>query len=234
MPNRDRRVSVRARHAGLGVLVAVALAWSQPAHACSCVQPQPPRVSFGESGSVFEGRVVSLEHAPQLHRITARLEVLRRWKGAPGKTVDAVTIDEGSNCGFAFAQGRSYLIYASESQGPVSVNLCSRTRASDAAASDFAALNALVRPVTPTRSSEGDAAPTPSPPPLAAPSHAVAVGPVASSNTPPPDHPAGAPAPRGGCTGCSTARSPGPDVGGLIAVALAWATRRRAPKRQRD
>jgi hypothetical protein len=169
--------------------------------ACSCVESEGVSVDFAQSGSVFEGKVTRLQHEPKQHRLTARVEVLRRWKGAPRSPVDVVTIDEGSLCGFGFERGKSYLLFTPENDGTLSVSLCSRSKASESAAADFAELDRLAAGASPPApvSDAGAEAALPSPPPASA-------APVAPTPSPEPTTAATEPG-RGGCAGCGAVPS---------------------------
>ena len=212
------------------------------ATACSCVESGGVSEAADGFGQRFEGKVTRLRHEPKRHRITARVEVLRRWKGGPEKSVDVVTIDEGSLCGFGFERGKAYLLFTPEAQGPLSVSLCSRSKPSEAAAADFAELDRLAAPGNNT----------PAPAPSAAPEASAAV-PAAAPPTPPAapaPSPTAAPEPntaatpsgRTGCAGCSAPSPPRParlSRGGICSscsrVRAALTTRRliRAGSRER-
>jgi MYXO-CTERM domain-containing protein len=210
-----------------GALAGLALVWELgEAEACSCVPSPGVREELAASGSVFEGRVLSLKHEPKVHRITAKLEVLRRFKGKDAKRVDVVTVDEGSLCGFHFEKGKSYLLFTHESEGTLSVSLCSRSKASAEAAEDFATLAAAA---------QGGGATTPdaaasAPPPASAPPVEPTPAPPVVEPPPPPAAPAQDPNPapqsapagtNGGCAGCATAGYPAPSDVAPFALAIA-------------
>lgn len=186
------------------------------ATACSCVESGGMSEALTAAGSVFEGKVTRLRHEPKDHRLTARVQVLRRWKGAAEKSVDVVTIDEGSLCGFGFERGKSYLLFTPEAQGTLSVNLCSRSKASEAAAADFAELDRLAASGNSAPAAAGSAvadAAAPAPPPVEATPTPPPQAPPAPSPSPAPEPTtATTPSGRSGCAGCSspsTAASPG-------------------------
>jgi hypothetical protein len=184
------------------------------AQACSCVESAGVSEDLAASGSVFEGKVTRLHHEPKQHRLTATLRVLRRWKGKDRTTVDVVTIDQGSLCGFGFERGKSYLLFTSEAEGTLSVSLCSRSKPSESAAADFAELDRLAE----GGPSAGPGAGTPAEP-------AAPEAPAATATPPVSPAPAPAPAPeptsaatepgRGGCAGCAVSANA---TGGQIAT----------------
>ena len=108
------------------------------AHACKCVQPGPPSEEIEKFVAVFAGRVVSIEHSfdPNSRtlgpgdRTTIGLEVSTVWKGAVHEDMYVTTPPTGGSCGFAFEEGREYILYAHDSpydDGGYSVSICSRT-----------------------------------------------------------------------------------------------------------
>ena len=180
------------------------------ARACSCVESAGVSEDLTASGSVFEGRVTELRREPKLHRLTARVQVLRRWKGAPQSAVDVVTIDQGSLCGFGFERGKSFLLFTPEAEGTLNVSLCSRSKPSESAAADFAELDRLAASGASADASPSSASaqPTASAPPLPAPPTAATAPSPTSSMAPR----------RGGCAGCGVSTSS--SGGSLIALTL--------------
>lgn len=126
------------------LVVPVVCAWLVPerAEACSCVKPPAPKVALKQSAAVFEGKVLGLDAKPDLHRVTARFEVLRVWKGELNARAEVSTIDVDSMCGYGFTVGDTYLVYASGEPTGLSTGLCTRTKASADAAADFKELGA--------------------------------------------------------------------------------------------
>ncbi len=95
---------------GLGLLIA-AFAPS-PASACDCAQGEPTvaeaRVKLA---IIVHGRVLSTEASAAPGSYTARVFVLRAWKGAAAGDTMAIPI-AASSCGYAIAPGDELLIYA--------------------------------------------------------------------------------------------------------------------------
>ena len=64
------------------------------------------------------------------------------WKGTDQPTIEVLTSASSASCGFEFVQGEEYLVYASESEGRLQTNLCSRTALLAMAGDDLAVLGA--------------------------------------------------------------------------------------------
>ncbi|HEY6559735.1 MAG TPA: hypothetical protein VI072_20775 [Polyangiaceae bacterium] len=211
--------------------------------ACSCIDPGSVAAGFDASGSVLEGKVLSLQHQPAAHRISARLEVLQRWKGASGKTVEVVTTDQGSMCGFEFRRGERYLIFAQATTSPLSVSICSLSKPSNGAAEDIAELNRLAKAGsgsgTVPASPEGGAADAGEPaappePPSSGPTSSKGAAPAATQPPPVPPvspKPAERRAPGGSCMGCSFPRG-GASSELLLGLAAALLVTRAARRRR--
>jgi hypothetical protein len=208
--------------------------------ACSCIDPGSVAAGFDASGSVLEGKVLSLQHQPAEHRISARLEVLQRWKGASGKTVEVVTTDQGSMCGFEFRRGERYLIFAQATTSPLSVSICSLSKPSNAAAEDIAELNRLAKagagtatvPASPESGAGEPAVPPERPSSGAASSNGPA--PAATQQPPAPPlspKPVERRAPGGSCMGCSFPRG-GASSELILGLAAALLVTRAARKRR--
>jgi hypothetical protein len=149
------------------------------ARACSCMQ-QSQRDAFEQAVAVFEGHVLEVKPSatePEISPVTVRFKVVQAWKGAEGEEVVLNTAANSAMCGYAFAAGKSYLVYASATEGKLDVSLCSRTQPSAAAGEDLKALGLGATPVDPKAD------------PHAAP-------PAAATDEPPA---------RGGCAGCALA-----------------------------
>ena len=129
--------------AGVAVVaLALSILWllgnAGQAHACKCVVPGPPSEEIEKFVAVFAGRVVSVEHSFDPNtaavgpgdRTTIGLEVSTVWKGAVHEDMYVTTPPTGGSCGFAFEEGREYILYAHDSpydDGGYSVSICSRT-----------------------------------------------------------------------------------------------------------
>jgi hypothetical protein len=130
----------------LSALVVVAfLTAVQPAcvFACSCIAPGPPEEALASSTAVFAGKVTEIVAPANLggaEPMRVTFEVSQGWKGAEQKTIVVHTSGSSASCGFEFAQGQEYLVYASESEGTLQTGLCSRTAQLAMAGDDLAVL----------------------------------------------------------------------------------------------
>jgi len=109
---------------------------------------------------VFSGRCVKVERVEQetpygkLPKLRAVLEVKAAWKGLEGKpsangeamrphTVEVWTGSGGGDCGFAFEESKSYLVYAHVGEdGAMSTDICTRSQETGLARGDLEALGA--------------------------------------------------------------------------------------------
>ena len=100
--------------------------------ACSCVPPRPVEEEYKAKFAVFSGKVIGITKLKNSHKVKIKVE--KFWKGGLSKIVSIDTGSNGAICGFSFAVGGRYLIYADgESKKALRASLCSRTaRASDA------------------------------------------------------------------------------------------------------
>ena len=120
-------------------------------HACKCATPGPPTEEMGRSDLVFSGRVVSIQsedetdgatagadaEAPDLGVYSIEFDVETVWKGTVHETTYLTTNRDSASCGFTFAEGVSYVVYA---QDDLIVHRCSRTRPLSEAAQDLGEL----------------------------------------------------------------------------------------------
>ena len=91
----------------LGLLGVLAL--PPPVAACVCPPAGSPADAFGEATVVFRGRVTSVANGYATFRVD------QSWKG-PATRQAVVNIGAGGlQCVHSFAQGRDYVVYASES-----------------------------------------------------------------------------------------------------------------------
>lgn len=240
-----RRISPRSNNAKVISAVALSLASAlglslaaREADACSCRPPPPPERALEAAEAVFEARVSAPPTSKSAAGGTASsadearvaLKILRAWKGAgveAGRDVTLVTPSGSAACGYGFKAGESYVIYAARSpSGDLATNICTRTRRSQDAAEDVAALDAAVKAgggaAAPTAGTSntgvsgspggpptpgGSAGETPPGGGSAPPTAGGEVGSPAPGEgaSPPPTSPSGAPPGGGGCAGCATA-----------------------------
>ena len=124
-------------------LAAVFLAGALPlaAYACSCVPPPPPKQSLDNASAVFSGKVTKTEKTD--FQLKATIQVENVWKGDVTETTVVTTCSNGACCGFGFAEGESYLIYAFKpANADFSANMCSRTKRLADAGDDLKELGA--------------------------------------------------------------------------------------------
>jgi len=125
-------------------------------------------------------------------------------------------VDQDTLCGFGFQRGKTYVVYATEDAGAVSVSLCSRTTTSDLAA-ERKTLDALAK-------SAPVASPSPSTPPAPSTPSAAPVADAARAPVPSASSATVAPVPppaKSGCTASPVQRHTGLLTLGLFAVVSA-------------
>lgn len=129
------------------------LACAARAQACSCAGPDSPCAAFGNASAVFVGTVAELAPGTQGEgpgakgrgRHLARFVVEEAFAGVEGAEV-RVESGSGAGCGYSFAEGRRYLVYAGRTgEGALSAFLCSRTGPVEESAGDIEFLRALVQ-----------------------------------------------------------------------------------------
>lgn len=142
-----------ARSTLVAVLLGVgALLVSTPALACKCMVP-PVASAREDASELFEGRVLAIDDivgaSPATNgekRVT--LSVVRTWKGLDNEeSVVVYTNGSSAACGYTFALGVSYLIYARDHEGRITVSNCSRTKPIADSSEDLAVLGAGATPV---------------------------------------------------------------------------------------
>lgn len=69
-----------------------------------------------------------MEADEKAHQVHATFEVSRVWKGDFGRAVTVITADNSGMCGVTFRKGDSYLVYATERDGKLHTNICTRPR----------------------------------------------------------------------------------------------------------
>lgn len=128
------------------------------ARACSCMK-QSLEEGVAQSQAIFEGTVtkVAPNTATQFRGLEVTLTVKRAWKGIESGEVAVLTASNGAVCGYPFAEGSTYLVYAYRGKAdPLRVSLCSLTKPIDQARADLKHLG------KPTRaSSKGKCAASP-------------------------------------------------------------------------
>lgn len=97
------------------------------AHACSCMAPEPPRESLQASAAVFQGTAVKVASEGDAgYIVTFNNDTV--WKGSVDDVATVRTARDSAACGFAFEEGKKYVVYAYEDEGNgLATGLCSRT-----------------------------------------------------------------------------------------------------------
>ena len=117
--------------------------------ACSCFVPEgipiekQVRDAYTKSSSVFVGQVVEVIKKPNNNLVKFRVE--KSWSNKFQKEITVSTPSNSAMCGYEFAVGKKYLVYASGENGNLSTYLCTRT-ALTAANKDVALLNKIKKP----------------------------------------------------------------------------------------
>lgn len=125
------------------LLLALILGLSAPrAAACSCAQT-PEAEGFAHSGLVFLGQVVSIKQADYGFDVTFDVGEVFKGPATAGKTVRIHTGEGGGDCGYHFAVGRAYVVFAyGSAKDGWDTGICSHTSA-DVAAEHLRALRDL-------------------------------------------------------------------------------------------
>ncbi len=115
------------------------------AFACTRAPPGSPSDELERSTAVFAGKVTGVEmpggdviSSADPVRVTFRMYTV--WKGPSRDSLTVTTARSTVSCGYEFAAGKEYLVYAYGEEDDLEVSLCSRTRPLTLAAADLAAL----------------------------------------------------------------------------------------------
>ncbi|MFB9525308.1 hypothetical protein [Nonomuraea roseola] len=111
----------------LAVLAGFLLVPAGAACACSCA-PFEPRAAVGDAASVFTGTVTGLRQLPgsplgPRPPFVVTFAVDQVYRGERQATVEVATNADSASCGYRFAQGARYLVFASD--GPMGSGLFS-------------------------------------------------------------------------------------------------------------
>jgi hypothetical protein len=115
------------------------LAQAADASACSCMKLTPSE-GLTSSYAVFTGEVIDIQknNVTPFGGIEVTIRVKQMWKGEPQKELKVRTAGSSAACGYAFAKGVTYLVYAvRDDADPLRVSLCSRTAPVDRAKEDL-------------------------------------------------------------------------------------------------
>lgn len=129
-----------------------ALFWSPVAYACKCAEPEAPSAALASAKAVFQGEVSAIQDSG--HELVVTLQVPRAWKGiVSAEEVKIRTRRDSAACGFPFAVGENYLVYASalepaQDGASLQVLRCGRTRPLAEAEDDMRELGLGAIPVS--------------------------------------------------------------------------------------
>lgn len=131
----------------LAVFMALAMS-PRRAEACSCRPHPEPCEAYWQAAAVFRGRVESIEYEPGTLPATRRpstvtFTVLEPFRGVSGSTIAVWTAASGGTCGYRFAKGREYVVYAEQHRGRLMTSICLRTREVSRAEADLAYARAI-------------------------------------------------------------------------------------------
>ena len=126
--------------------MALLLADSREAAACSCAPSGPPCQAFFSADAVFVGTVKDIKivkvGSDQLYeRRLVQFVIDGPSHGTQGGSIEVGTGLGGGDCGFSFMAGQRYVVYANRrSDGTFVTGTCSRTRLFSQGAEDVAYL----------------------------------------------------------------------------------------------
>ena len=110
---------------------ALVVVGASSALACSCVPRQPDHKAIEDAAAVFSGTVVDAEDGADagLEPVTWVFEVDTVHKGDVSPTHEVTSHTQSAACGFAFTEGKRYVVFAYEEAGELQTNSCLNTRA---------------------------------------------------------------------------------------------------------
>jgi hypothetical protein len=117
----DPREGVHPGQTPRGIRCALALAavtcalilFPDEARACTCAGPRPPADAYAEADAVFIGRVTSVSRLANMVGDEVTFSVSRSY--SPRVSASSFTMytgDHGVGCGYPFALGEEYVVYA--------------------------------------------------------------------------------------------------------------------------
>lgn len=98
-------------------------------HACDCILTPSAEKAYATATEVFSGTVLSIEKTGATDSmwmsVKITFSVTKVWKGAETRIIFT---DMGSNCGYSFKTESAYLVYATDQEGVLQTNICTRTK----------------------------------------------------------------------------------------------------------
>ena len=129
-------------------MLALGTAGVAPAEACKCAR-SAPCAEYWRVSAVFAGTVREIRPVPARPGMLAiHFDVDQRGRGVNS---DAVVVEAapqtGDNCGYTFAMGRRYVVYADRAAGgTLTTSMCHGNKPASAAATDLAFLKEVTGP----------------------------------------------------------------------------------------
>ncbi len=144
---------MRRLFGALALVLALGTIGSERVQACSCIGPLVSCETVFSATAVFVGKVATIEApgrrtpAEPFPQRRVVLEVVETFKGVEptAQTLDVFTGNGGGDCGYPFIVGSSYLVFADEWKGRLTVTICSNTAPIENAATDLAYLRGPFR-----------------------------------------------------------------------------------------
>ena len=122
------------------IAVFVPLCLGAVAQACDCKPHPPPKKALEQAQAVFSGKVTKIADHDE-HHWAVTFQSTATWKGTDAKEVTVLTGKNDGICGYKFAKGKTYLVYANESVRDevkyLATGICHRTKLLETAAEDL-------------------------------------------------------------------------------------------------
>lgn len=143
------------RALSLLVVCVFAALWPSPTDACTCARSGSACEEFSRVDAVFVGRVVGIQtstEAPKFGTRRVQIAVVEALRGVNPGTVTVRTYPaNGGSCGYPFAEGETYLVYAFQPEpGVLVATMCGRTRVASEVSAEISYLRTLARPAAGT------------------------------------------------------------------------------------
>ena len=128
---------------GIFIVSMFVISFSSLISACSCVIPGSPQEELEKSDFVFQGKVISVIKEGEMYKEKYKVtfNVSQGWKGDVPQEFEIYTSDSSASCGYYFAEGEEYVVYARNVEEKLQVDLCSRTNNIKGAKDDLEILN---------------------------------------------------------------------------------------------
>jgi hypothetical protein len=124
--------------------------FADQALACECVRSGPPCQAAWTADVVFSGTVRAIERIggspgePAFGPVRVTFDIDRGYINAPSGFVEVTTGSGGGDCGYRFAIGKRYMVYASKRPpSGLTTSTCSRTRPIEEADEDLKYLSSI-------------------------------------------------------------------------------------------